>query len=619
MAPETKNQDEKLRESVNWPEFLDELWRKGKTAAGLSKKGVSMEICGEVFIVRHNRRDESAFLRLQSASDPQKKILVTLRSAYLLEDAEDRYGKPEINSLVNVSSELHGRMVENADFVAKMDDGAGVDEVHETLQRLTQICDITTDIKRFRLNWDGDIMQLLPHSLLDQLYEMVRVSPEGALVLNNYKALSNDGHTVEQYERDSGIGIQKAINIREGIVTERDAEDVEVYITDERIRKHIQDVMKKTNMSPHHPLFQQLYDFYCSIVLQVKSTRDRLQHLLPVRPNEPLRVRIGTDKLKGRAYFETRATRRGKARFLNLEEEHHHAYMTYPPNRYKEFDPQNPVNLAINPGSLRAETRHHIHYMNLDVLDQKLPGGLQGSGIAEMVDDMQLFPTQYWSEKKHPSRDRLLNSGVHWWSLMVLVDSGHLSGVDGHIYTGHVLHSLAEKFAKREKPLTPGEFEIIDKAVFDFLSHVEVKEGSMESFCATMSRIRHLIRLNSPRTLIDNEMITLRRIMNMSPKARIGKADMEKFNVLANRYEDYKRRLKFLVKKYYDRRSDNFLLDPLFVDCAGDRIDLAEFMTEHIPFRAPNGKNYPSPAAYYLNPNVLYEEIIRRFPQLAVS
>src|SRR3989338_8364790 len=131
------------------------------------------------------------------------------------------------------------------------------------LEAIAGICDLKSGIRRFRLPWQGELTELLPYSLLFKFYEKVRVSLEGELNLWNYSQLAAE--SPEKMERESGCGVQKAINIRSGIVGPSDAEDIEIYILDEKIRSYLEWVMAKTGLSDSHPCFQEMYDFYLRI------------------------------------------------------------------------------------------------------------------------------------------------------------------------------------------------------------------------------------------------------------------------------------------------------------------------------------------------------------------
>jgi hypothetical protein len=620
--------------TYDWKKVLSQLWEKGKTESTIARKGVSVDIEGQTYQVKHNRRGKNAILRIQSSDDPTKLIFVFLEDVY--QKVPKRHGNllSEINEKVEMKEEISGRMDSKGDFVVDLSGGESAAQIHGLLEVIARATDLNTGIKNFRLRWQGDLMQMLPYSLQHPLYDMVRVSQEGDLIVHNFRELGNEQVHAEQHERQIGTGIQKAINLKEGIVSSQDPEDIEIRITAPKIIDYIQSLIHQSGQDPQHPQFQELYNFYVNILLQVKSTRDSLDHLIPVQHNELLRVIIGGEGKESTAYYKSRATERGKKHYLDQQESHYQAHLVFPPTRYNFSEGLSILEIALF--ALKAEIRHHIHYMNMDLLGNKLPPGLFGAGMTEIVDDMQSFANAYYQTRR-TRKDSMLKSifGSHeesnieisknkaielqlkwnhfWWTIGTILDNRDFPGLNGHIFTKHIHDILIEKFCDRPS-LSPEEINRIDKSVFDYLSNTPVSNRvSIWLMIDNIKGLKRLISINAPELMIANRMNLLSEAMGLDEAAKLDIANLYRWVDL---YESFQSQLSeylmFAKNGPKNKDKEGSLLRQLIEQVK----ELRGTMLQLYPFHAPDGKDYISPSAYYLNPKVIYAEIIKRHPEL---
>jgi len=622
---------------TDWSALLGQIWALGKTESNLAGKGVAITIEGETHHVRHNRRGTSAILRIQPANDPSRMTIVIIESAYRGVKGHITVNNYQqtINedSSMRIKANMHGRIDAYGEFVVDLIGTESAGEIHQILESITSICDQKNGISRYRIRWQGELVQLLPYSLYFQVYELVRVSPEGDLIVCNYSELTRDNGHAEKQERESGIGLQKAINIREGIIDSQDPQDIHIYISDQGIKAYIRSVAAKSGFSRDHPYFQRFYDFYCSMLLQIKKTRDELVHLVPNQENEPIRIVIGWYAPQGGpdgnvmgATYQTGSTIRGEKRYLSQNESHSHAYMVYPPFHYDFVT--GPDYLVIEPPALRAETRHHVHELQMDLTGKKLPAGLLGLGATEVVDEMQYFVEVSRAIRKNMlGAKRQAEDHQRWWSVASIVDSQYVQGINGHIFARHIIEKLADKFSVRK--LSSGDVERIDKCVFDLMSNVNLPPHflSWPDFKFKIDHIAGLRRSQVGQSMIEPAERELRSRMNLPDNAEIDWHDLSQFAAM---YEIYKMKLsgccrlwKELINlplynswpEIYSSEIEEY--HRALSELEAMAVSLREKMLKYQPFHAPDGKDYHSPSAYYLNPEIIYHEIIKRHPELS--
>lgn len=599
-------------EPINFGDVLRTLLAARPAGSTLATKGAIVDVNGVSYNVRHNRIKHDGVLWMSHSDDPKKIKIIFLGKAYKL---NGRRGIQKPLPQPQSAFELDGEIDAEKNVIISLDSRKGPLEVDAVLELLAKYSDSNNDIQSFKIQWDGDIATLLPISLLKSHYNQVRVGDDGMLVVNNFKAQKRAGKIPEENERETSTGIQKAVNISEGIVGEMDPEDIEISITDTAMQKYIRIVIEKTNGNSAHPLFREFYDWYVGLLLQIKKTREGLTHLLKVQKNEPLRVVVGAEY--DAAFYDHDGALK---QYRKTVQTHHHGNMGYPPARYNAFAPR--TYTQVNPRSLSAETRHHVHFVNRDLLSMPQDSGyrsMAAAGVTELVDDMQKFSkinspenillSQIFGEKPEVASLR---------RAMVCLDSElPTKTMTGHIYTGAILKHLGRKlFAYRRQ--SDDALEKIDRAIFDFMSHVDFSK--MISWPAVVNLIEKLKRLLSRESKDGNAQLEIQKLkQEIAKEIKLPGSQILDDNILerlisaASAYEECRFHVNIVFSMYVDY--GNFEKARVGDDMIAD---LEEKMCSAAPYRAPDGNIYPTLTSYYLNPEVIEAEILRRYPELGL-
>jgi len=605
---------ESPRIEQGWDELLEALWAKCKTAAACSKEGFELDREDKSMVVRHNRIGKDALLRI-SDSKARSLRLVYLAGAYRKggTSASKRYLKPDISDSPKVAFEAEGEATDGKLSIDAR--GKSSEQLHELISGLSSVCDRVHDVSVFRIRWDGRLAELLPYSIVNGTYRKIVVDGTGALMLLNFKEVAKGKSSPENAERELGIGIQKAILQERYPERSFDLEDIMIQFADPGLRRLAESVIASGDPEDQKVRLEGLFETYSGVHGQVRSCRSGVAHLVPIQMNERIAIVIGgEDKYGARAFYDIRGSERGSSRYLPKTESCYHSSLSFPQGGYQVDEKGGRV--SISQDALVSEMRHHVHAQNEQLIGNGVDGGMSLGRLAtmEMVDEMKDFGkiagnvgnakiTDIISLGNRFRKVMQTRRGI-WDVLNVFSLDLDLKGYgDGHPYVKYPLTAMADWLG--QAGAAASAVDRVDKSVFDFLSGIQwEKMKSLRSLINRTNRYRRLVELDAPRELIgwESELIV--------SALRKG-ANLENFLIEFDWFNGSYNDLKGKVEKnpiYKGRRKiDEAQAAQLEADWMQAQA-LLGFMQEYIPFVSEEGKRYPTPISYYLNPLVLSQK-----------
>lgn len=585
--------------------FMEELFTKGKTFALLSRRGVLMEINGQQRMVCHNKVKGRALLRIVEPEKQEQLRLVLLEEVYKGKNKE--YVLPQITDNPKIVFDLKGEWNGQEGSITLDFSQRSDEELLNLIHNVFSVCDAPHDIKKFVIKWGQNVEKLLGHAMLDQVIGGVGVNVDGDLVVSNLNRKYQDKEP--KTDNQGSQSIFRVIAEREGAIKKQEAGDIQIYLENQNIRSYVEALMHITQNDIAHPEFQKLKNLFVDTLLQVKTVRDKIQHLVPLQKDEKIRIVIDGKNASSIASYYSKAGIRKDRRHCQLEQAEQGA-CRFHEGSYK-FDQELGI-LEIQESSLIAELRHHIHYLctcNHEKVSYVKELGLPiWSAVTEFIDELgHNFPQRIMilRDKRIAGliRERI-DKKESVWRFLSVFDDISIKDHDGHAICAYTLDKLASLVYEHfQGEITDEQLQEIDKIVWDYLlsldldSHVQRKRALLSgaSFC------NHMILAKAPLAIyqeqLDQFYASLPDGVPKTEKTLAKFADMKE--------------LRDRLVVMFDQNGLGDIRQMVRIMFGAMKYE--DFLSEFVPFIDSDGRVWPTQMACVLDPDVIFEEIKKQF------